>query len=101
MQAIDTDHQVRLKAFASLQGFQGTQILIPRSGMDPGQEIVHEAFREAFGPVQALEEEAAEDFHDGGGIGPRKRQELSIAIENAIRNHYVGSRTMSSTFIPA
>jgi len=62
------------------------------SGMDPRQEIVHEAFREAFGPVHALEEDAAEDFHDGGGIGRRKRQELSIVIENGIRNQTVQMR---------
>jgi hypothetical protein len=53
---------------------------------------VHEGFREAFGPVQALEEEAAEDFHDGGGIGGGKRQELPGAIENAIRNQGMGVR---------
>ena len=60
--------------------------------MDPGQEIVHEAFREAFGPVQALEEEAAQDFHDGGGSGGGKRQELSFAIENAVGNQGMGMR---------
>lgn len=60
--------------------------------MDPGQEIVQEAFREAFGPVQALEEEAAENFHDGGRIGGGKRQELSVAIENAVGNQGMGMR---------
>jgi hypothetical protein len=60
--------------------------------MEPRQEIVHKAFREAFGPVHAREEDAAEDLHDGGGIGRRKRQELSIAIENAIRNQGTGMR---------
>ena len=60
--------------------------------MDPGQEIVHEGFREALGPVQALEEEAAEDFHDGGGIGRGKRQELSVATENAVGNQGMGMR---------
>ena len=54
--------------------------------MDPGQEIVHEGFREPFGPVKALEEEAAEDFHDGSGIGGGKRQELTIGSENAVGN---------------
>ena len=39
------------------------------SGMGPGQQIVHEAFRKPFGPVQPLEEKAAEDFHDGSGKG--------------------------------
>jgi hypothetical protein len=58
--------------------------------MDPGQEVVHEGFREAFGPAQALEEEAAEDFHDRGGIGIGKRQELSVAIENAVAHEGMG-----------
>ena len=58
--------------------------------MDPGQEIVHEGFREAFGPVQALKEEAAEDFHDGGRVGRGKRQELAIGSENAVGNHGMG-----------
>ena len=60
--------------------------------MDPGQEIVHEAFGEAFGPVQALQEQAPEDFHDGGGIGRGKRQELSLPSDNAVRNQGVGVR---------
>lgn len=60
--------------------------------MDPRQKIVHEGFREPFGPVQALEEEAAQDFHDGRGIGRGKRQELSAAIENALGNQGVGVR---------
>ncbi len=55
-------------------------------GMDPGQEIVHEGFREALGPVQALEEQPPEDLHDRDGIGAGKRQELSLAIENALGN---------------
>ena len=69
--------------------------------MDPGQEIVHEAFREAFGPMQALEEEAAEDFHDGGGIGIGNREELSVAIEDAVGNQGVGSCTCFLPFLPA
>jgi hypothetical protein len=52
--------------------------------MDLGQEIVHEEFREAFGPVHAFEEEAPEDFHDDGAIGGGKRQELTSGSENAV-----------------
>ena len=64
--------------------------------MNPGQEIVHEGLRETFGPVQALEKEAAENFHDGGRIGGGKGQELSVATENAVGNHYVLFPTISA-----
>ena len=60
--------------------------------MDPGQEIVHEAFREALGPMKAFEEEAPEDFHDGGRVGRGKRQELTIGNENAVGNQGMGMR---------
>jgi len=49
---------------------------------------------------QALEEEAAEDFHNGGGIGRGKRQELSIAIENPIRNQGAGMRIEAGPVAP-
>jgi len=60
--------------------------------MDPGQQIAHEGFREAFDPVQALQEQSAEDFHDGGRVGHGKRQEPSVANEDAIGNQGMGVR---------
>jgi hypothetical protein len=42
--------------------------------------------------VQAFQEQAPEDFHDGGWIGRGKRQELSLPSENAVRNQGVGVR---------
>ena len=62
------------------------------TGMDLGQEIAHKGFREALGPVQSLEEEAAEYFHDRGGKGIEERQELSVATENAVGNEGMGMR---------
>jgi hypothetical protein len=40
----------------------------------PREEIVHKALGETFGLVQALEQQAAEHFHDCGGIERGKRQ---------------------------
>ena len=60
--------------------------------MHPGQEMVHEGFRGAIGPVQALREEAAEDFHGGGRVGRGKRQELAIGSEHAVGNLGMGMR---------
>jgi len=39
---------------------------------------VHEALGEAFGLMQGLEQEAAEQLHDSGGIQRRKLQKLSF-----------------------
>ncbi len=62
------------------------------SGMNPGQEIVHEGFREALGPVQTLEQQAAEYLHDRRRIDRREGQELAIGSENAVGNQGVGVR---------
>ena len=52
--------------------------------MHPGKKIAHEALGEAFRLVQALEQQAAEDSHDRGGIKGRQRQQLPFRSENTI-----------------
>ena len=42
--------------------------------------------------MQALEQQAAEHFHDSGGIERRKRQKLSFGREHAIGNQGMGVR---------
>jgi len=63
---------------------------LPR--MHPREKILHEAPGETFGLVQALEQQAAEHFHDSGGIERRKRQKLSFGREHAIGNQGMGVR---------
>jgi hypothetical protein len=42
--------------------------------------------------VQALEQQAAEHFHDSGGIERRERQKLSLRREHAVGDQGMGVR---------
>lgn len=42
--------------------------------------------------MQALEQQAAEDFHDRGGIKRREQQELPFPSENAVGNQGMSVR---------
>ena len=53
---------------------------------------MHEALREAFGLVQTLDDQAAEDLHDRAGIERREGQELAIGREDSIGNDRVSVR---------
>ncbi len=48
----------------ALGGIDGRARINGESGMDPGQEVVHERLRQALGLVQAQEQKAAEQLHD-------------------------------------
>jgi hypothetical protein len=60
--------------------------------MDPGEELVHEGFRPAFGLVQAAQPEAAADFQNDAGVEPRQGKKLSFRSKNSIGNDRVGVR---------
>jgi len=58
--------------------------------MHPGKQIPHEVLGKAFGLVETLEKEAAEELHDSRGIQGRKREELPFRREHAIGNQGMG-----------
>jgi len=60
--------------------------------VDPGEELVAESRREPLGLVQTRQQQAAEQFPDGGSVQRRQRQELTFGSEDAVGNDGVEMR---------